>query len=93
MQHHASSFYSKSLDHVTQTSKTHKRIVLEHVPAPISLKLGALAKARDFLAQATSSRLGETANKEHWKALRVLAWTAPSRLSEIPHRSKMRSPA
>jgi len=50
MQHHTSIFYSKSFNHVTQTPKTQKRTMLEHVSAPISLKLGALIQAREIFS-------------------------------------------
>jgi len=64
------------------------KTVTEQIPAPVSLKPWTLAQEK--FAQATGPRLGETANKELCRILRVLAWASPSRLSETTPRPKVR---
>jgi len=52
-----------------------------------SLKLGASLRRGACLAQAASSRLGETDNSGPWEISRTLAQARPSRLSETVRRS------
>ncbi|QCD94091.1 hypothetical protein DEO72_LG5g2170 [Vigna unguiculata] len=76
---------------IQPTTKNMERIAIEQIPAPVSLKPGIFAQAKEVFRSSYKPSLRRDCQQRALQVSRVLAWTSPPRLSETAIRSKVRS--